>query len=82
MHWFLLLVVSSIRDEENPQLLSRAPGAPPLSQQPTCDVFLAPSTIPGSVYMNIHKENQRHFTCCMIATVFGLIGDICLQLCI
>ena len=38
MHWFLLLFASSMGDEENLQL----------THLPTCDVFLAPSTIPGS----------------------------------
>ena len=46
MHWFLLLVAWSIG--KNLQLL---PGAPLLTHLMTCDVFLAPSTIPGSACM-------------------------------
>ena len=55
MHWSLLVVVvSSMGNEENRHPLPRARS---LTQLPTCDVFLAPSTIPGSacVHENINK---------------------------
>ena len=50
MHWSLLLlaVASSMGNEENPWRLPRAPARTHLL---TCDVFLAPSTIPGSECM-------------------------------
>ena len=89
MRWFLLLVTSSIRGEENLQLLPRAP---PLTHPPTCDVFLAPSTIPGSACMDIRKQNQSHFTCsvycycsnivcldCLVASVILVCSRICEQ---
>ena len=56
MHWFLLVVAASMADEENLQLLTRAP----LTRLPTCDVFLAPSTIPGSVCMRTHTHTHTH----------------------
>ncbi len=85
MHWFLLLVASSMGDEENLQLL---PCAQPLvPHQPTCDVFLAPSTIPGSACMNIKKKLNIILRAVWVATVqilylelLGRIGDIGLQL--
>ena len=50
MHWLcaLLVVASSMGNEENPRLLARARTR---MQLPDCDVFLAPSTIPGSACM-------------------------------
>ena len=53
--WFLLLVVSSMGSGDNLKLL---PHAPFLTDPPTCDVFLAPSTIPGSACMNIKKKTN------------------------
>ena len=82
MHWFMLFVASSMADEENLQLLHRTP---PLAQQPTCDVFLAPSTIPGGVCMHI-KRKPYPFLVLYVAAVqilhlelLGRIGDIGLQ---
>ena len=84
MHWSLLLVASSMGDEENLQLLRRAS---PLTHQPTCDVFLAPSTIPGSACMNIQQKTNVSLRAAWVATVqilylelLGRIGDIGLQL--
>ena len=67
--------------------------APPLTHLPTCDVFLAPSTIPGSACIDTKtkkkKQNQHYFTCCVCGLllfkcsnleVLGRIGDIDLQL--
>ena len=61
MHWFLLVglvVASSIdNDEENLRVIGNEENlqkialAPPRTDLPTCDVFLAPSTIPGSACM-------------------------------
>ena len=63
LYWFLLLVASSMGDEENLQLLPRAP---PLDRLPTCDVFLAPSTIPGSACMNINSHNNNYYDLCAV----------------
>ena len=61
MYWFLL-VASSMGDEKKPRVLSQPP---PLTGLSNCDVFLAPSTIPGSACMDIKKQTQHHFTRCV-----------------
>ena len=72
----LLLVASSMGDEENLQLLPRAP---PLTHLPTCDVFLAPSTIPGSVCMNINKKTNVILCALWVTTVqiFASVKLVC-----
>ena len=53
MYWFLLIIASSMCNGDNLRLL---PLAPPRTHLPPCDVFLAPSTIPGSACMeNMNK---------------------------
>ena len=85
MHWFLLLVASSMGDEDDLQL---RPRAAPLTHPPTCDVFLAPSTIPGSACMNTQQKNCAILRAVWAAilqvlylALLGRIGDIGLQLC-
>ena len=77
MLWFLLLVVSSMGDEANLQPLPRA------THLPTCDIFLAPSTIPGSACMDTKKKPNVISRAVLVATVqilylelLGRIGDI------
>ena len=53
MHWFPLVVASSMGDKDNLHIL---PDAPLLTHPPSCDVFLAPSTIPGSACIHEHKK--------------------------
>ena len=48
MYWSLLIVASSMGNEDHLRLLSPAP---PRTHLPHCHVFLAPSTIPGSACM-------------------------------
>ena len=74
MHLFLLLA-ASMGYEENLKLLPRAP---PLAHLPTCDVFLAPSSIPGSVCMNIRKKKkkQSYFTCCVGCSCSNIVSWI------
>ena len=57
MHCLLLLVASTMGNKENLtlQLLARAL---PVTHLPTCDVFLAPSSIPGSADINIQKKTN------------------------
>ena len=80
MRWFPLLVALSMGDEENLQLLSRPPL---LTHLPTCDLFLAPSTIPGSACVNIQQKNNVLLRAVWAATVqilcfelLGCFGDI------
>ena len=59
MHWSLLVVVSSMGNEENLRVL---PGAQTqINQLPDCDVFLAPSTIPGSAFMRTKTNKTTKF---------------------
>ena len=57
IHWFLLVVASSMGSEENPRLLAPARIRYHVL---SCDVFLAPSTITGSACMK-----QRNCLCCV-----------------
>ena len=69
MHWSLLLVVaSSMGNEENLQFLTRAPAR---THVLSCDVFLAPSTIPGSECMR--TETNETTKLCMLC---GLLAAL------
>ena len=88
MHWSLLIVASSMANEEDPWFLTRTPARTHL---PTCPIFLAPSTIPGSEYVlyNAVVLFVYIFMMCGLllvkfwilnCRVVGCIGDIGLQL--
>ena len=58
MYWSLLVVASSIGNGENLRLL---PSARTKSMElPACDIFLAPSTIPGSEGMRTLKKKKKN----------------------
>ena len=59
MHWSLLVVASSMGNEENLRLLPSA--RTQIIQLPDCDVFLAPSTIPGSAFMRTKTNKTTKF---------------------
>ena len=64
MHWFLLVVASSMGNEENSPPQARVvPLAPPI---PSCDVFLAPSTIPRSAYMGEQNNKETKYCVYMV----------------
>ena len=59
MHWSLLVVASSMGNEQNLRLLPSA--RTQITQLPDCDVFLAPSTIPGSASMRTQTNKTMNF---------------------
>ena len=62
MHWSLLavlVVASSIGNKGNLRLLPSARAQ--ITQLPDCDVFLAPSTIPGSASMRTQTNKTMNF---------------------
>ena len=59
MHWHLLVVLvvaSSMGNEENLHLRLLPSARTQITELPDCDVFLAPSTIPGSASMRTQTK--------------------------